>query len=390
MSTTMSPNMNLIVPGVGSEPGPNWAQEVNSDLAIIDSHNHSSGQGIQVQPNGLNINADLTFLGNNAINLKSARFTAQLAAIPNSAPNVGCVYVTGNELYYNDVTGGNQIQITKNGNVNSGAGSISGLPFSGAASYAGGTYTWEGGTSGSPFPATMSNGPVQISPTASFATSVTIQAYSALAASYTITLPTALPLSNGSFLTSDTSGNLSYSSVDFATLTISGGILSVNTAGIQTANIADGAVTNVKLGPLNYFKTSSSGTFTVTGPNNNPVTNLSGSLTTSGKPVMVMLQPDGTVSTVGNMQTTAGSVGSVSGGSGALPALVQILNGATVIASFIFQGNNGSTFYMPPSAQFVDTSVIGTPGTYTYSVNLGTNAQTSQMINCVLIAYELP
>ena len=36
MSFTNSPNMNLPIPTVGGEPGPNYATDVNSSLTLVD------------------------------------------------------------------------------------------------------------------------------------------------------------------------------------------------------------------------------------------------------------------------------------------------------------------------------------------------------------------
>ena len=79
-----SPNMNLIVPipstgvtGTG-DVGPGYAQNISNDLlTTIDTHDHSSGKGVQVTPAGLNINADLSFNNNNANQLRSTRFFSQ-------------------------------------------------------------------------------------------------------------------------------------------------------------------------------------------------------------------------------------------------------------------------------------------------------------------------
>lgn len=84
-----SPNMNLPVPIPGITPGPAWAQYLAQSLNQIDSHNHSFGQGVQIQPNGLNISSDLTFNGNNATQLRTTRFSPQASPIGNASPDVG-------------------------------------------------------------------------------------------------------------------------------------------------------------------------------------------------------------------------------------------------------------------------------------------------------------
>ena len=121
----ITPNMNLPNPVPGVDPGPDYANNLEAALNQIDQHNHSVGQGVLIQPNGLNINSDLPFGGNNATLLNSVRFISLLAPLPSVAPNIGCLYVSGNELYYNDYFGGHQIQITSNGTINATSSGIS-------------------------------------------------------------------------------------------------------------------------------------------------------------------------------------------------------------------------------------------------------------------------
>lgn len=210
--------MNLVVPGVGVEPGPAWANDINADLSILDGHNHSAGQGVQIQPNGININSDLPFNDNNATMLRSVRFSAQGSPIPNSGSDVGCLYVSGNEIYYNDVSGGNQVKITNNGSVNAGAGSISGLPSGTAsASFSAGTFIWQSATNTA---ANMDARSYVFRNSSAGSKGLTLNPPNAMAADYSLTLP-ALPGSQ-SFMTVDVSGNMSgYAS-------ISGGLTGTN------------------------------------------------------------------------------------------------------------------------------------------------------------------
>jgi len=196
--------MNLPNPVPGVDPGPDWADNLSACMIILDQHNHSSGSGQQIQPNGLNINSDLTFQNNNAILLRSARFSPQSVPIPNSGSDVGCLYVSGNELYYNDVTGGNQIKITTNGSVNAGAGSITGLPSGTAsASFAGGTFIWQSATATA---ANMDAGSYVFRNSSANSKGLTLQPPNAMAADYSVTLPS-LPAMQ-SFMTLDSSGNM--------------------------------------------------------------------------------------------------------------------------------------------------------------------------------------
>src|SRR6185437_5151905 len=108
---TTSPNMNLVIPTVGVDPGPDWASNINSSLTILDGHDHSSGKGVQITPSGINISSDLTMVQNNLTNVRSIRLFPQTSplALPT---DVGALYESGVDLYYNDANG-NQIQITK-------------------------------------------------------------------------------------------------------------------------------------------------------------------------------------------------------------------------------------------------------------------------------------
>lgn len=122
-NTSISPNMGLIIPTVGTDPGPDWANNLNASFTLVDQHNHAFGNGVQITPNGLNINSDLTFLGNNGTNFRSLRLLPQTA--PLSLPtDIGCLYESGADLYYNDGNGV-QIQITKQGAVFASSSGIS-------------------------------------------------------------------------------------------------------------------------------------------------------------------------------------------------------------------------------------------------------------------------
>ena len=60
---TTLPMMGLDLPVRGAPGSGVWDDTLDADLALIDSHNHSTGQGTAVPTAGININADLTFGG---------------------------------------------------------------------------------------------------------------------------------------------------------------------------------------------------------------------------------------------------------------------------------------------------------------------------------------
>lgn len=199
---TISPNMSLPVPGVSVTTGPQWATDVNACLSQIDSHDHSSGKGVLITPSGINISSDLNFSSNNAFALRSTRYVPQGSPLA-LGTDIGCLYVSGLDLYYNDVNG-NQVRITTSGSVNAGAGSITGLP-SGTASVAFGSakYTFQ---SAALTPATIDVGSVIIRNTTASANGVTLSPINALGSNYSLVLPV-VPGAT-SFLQLDTSGNI--------------------------------------------------------------------------------------------------------------------------------------------------------------------------------------
>lgn len=208
MASSISPNMSLIVPGVGTEPGPTWASDLNASLGILDQHNHSPGQGIQITPAGININSNLPFNDNNVTTVKTVNFVAQPSSLAGTAPNLGCIYVAGKELVYNDESG-NVVPITNNGSVNAGAGSITGLPNGTAsASYNSGSqsFVWQSATS---TPANLDAGSVIFRNLTSGSDGVTVNPPNALASNYSVTLPPTNSTGGTVLLTYDTSNNIS-------------------------------------------------------------------------------------------------------------------------------------------------------------------------------------
>ncbi len=207
-NTDISPNMNMPVPTVSVDPGPDWATNIDACLSIIDSHTHTAGQGVQITPQAININSDLTFAGNNGTNFRSVRFFPQPGVI-NGASDLGALYENGVDLYYVDGAG-NQVRITQGGSVTGATGTITGLPSGTAsASFAGSTFTFQSATN---TPATINAGTYILGQTVASGKNVTIAAAGAQAANYNLTLPIALP-SATSYTVSDSSGNLSFKAV---------------------------------------------------------------------------------------------------------------------------------------------------------------------------------
>lgn len=221
-NTILSPNMSLPVPIVGVDPGPDWANNYNSALSILDQHNHSSGSGVQIAQTGIRLTANgttfdsLNFNTSNAYGLRSAKFINQASPLALST-DVGSLYESGSNLYFNNGAGV-AVQITSGNSIVGTAGSISGLPSGTAsAAYAGGIFTFQSATS---TPAGLSVGPIAIGQQVASPQQITIQSPNSLAASYSLTLPMALPVST-SFLLSDSAGNISASNATSVALSVS-------------------------------------------------------------------------------------------------------------------------------------------------------------------------
>lgn len=220
----ITPNMNLPAPIVGQDPGPDWATNINACLYAIDSHNHTPGQGVPLNPNSLNINSDLPMNDNNLITARSVRFFPQPAAL-SLGTDLGCLYEAGVDLYYNDGSG-NQIRLTQGGSIVGTAGSIGGLPNGTAsASYAAGTFVWQSATNTS---AVMDFGSAILRNNTANSKGLTLSPPNAMGADYSLTLPN-IP-SVTSIMALDNAGNMSGAyTVDGATIIISSNVIQIPT-----------------------------------------------------------------------------------------------------------------------------------------------------------------
>lgn len=197
----ISPNMNLPVPVVGSTPGPDWANNINSCMSSIDSHDHTPGHGVQISSSALDISSDLALNNNSLTEAKSVVFDAQPSFSTRQA-----IYVISPDLIYNDGNG-NVIRITQGGSVSGSAGTITGLPSGTAsASYqsVGGTFQFQSATN---TPANGTFASLSVAQQTTSPNTITIKSPNSLGASYNFTLPTSVP-SFTSLLTMSTSGVL--------------------------------------------------------------------------------------------------------------------------------------------------------------------------------------
>jgi hypothetical protein len=355
-NSTISPNMNLIIPTVGTDPGPDWANNLNNSLSLIDSHNHTAGQGVQIPSLGLNINSDLTFKSNNATNLNSVQF------VPTTLSTAGAVYESSaGDLWYNNGSG-TAVQITSGNSVAvSGAIGFTGLPSGTAsAAYLGSPYFTFRFQQATNVAANLDIGTITIrypgsypSPTGNY---IQIRASSSLATQYSFTLPATTPTSSGAFLTSDTSGVLSYTNIG-STLSLSGGILSVDTgalSGITGSQLANNTITATQIA-----------NGTITG------TQIQSNVELNGKPTIL----SGAINVTGTIGPTSFMYWGVIDSSGS-----------------IISGSGFSVSYSTPvnvyTINFVDQSFSSTPAVVAIAINNGGSAMIINSLTTTSVTLE--
>lgn len=233
-------NMMLPVPIVGVTIGPEYAIDLNNCFALIDSHDHTPGNGVAITTEALNINADLAMNGYVLNTIGALTLSTQVLA-----PDPGSVYMSGVDLFYIDALG-NEIQITQDGGVAGTPGSIANLTPPASAAYVSGssTFVWESNTS---IAANMDFGAAimrNLSPNSTFA--LTLQPPT-LVSNYSIILPS-LPSANNTFVTMSTAGVQSATvTVDNASLEIASSLIQIKALGVLTSMINTEAVTEPKL-----------------------------------------------------------------------------------------------------------------------------------------------
>lgn len=362
--TTFSPNMNLSLSTVGVDSGLLWEQNLNSSLSIVDAHDHSPGNGVQITPSGLNINSTLGFNNNSANNVSALTLNPQT-----SLSTLYSVYSIGKDLYFNDGNS-NVIQLTASGAVNA---SSSGLTNgTGSASFNSSTlqvYLTASATT----PANIQGGSFLLGNNSVGSKFLTLSPPAAMAANFSLTLPS-LPAQTN-IMTLDSSGNMSaVLNVDNSSLQNSGTVLSVKNAG----------VTRPMLAALGQQISSSCGAFSSTSSSYIDVTNLTVTITTTGRPVFIGLIPDGT--------TSSAFVGA-SANQTLVDMEAKLLRGATNVAQFeVFCGfpsaSTNNTIFVPPGSIFqIDTPAAGT---YVYKLQAKVTVSGTFLFTFVkLIAYEI-
>lgn len=240
MSTTL-PNMGLVQPTLGGSSG-EWDGELNDDLALLDAHDHSPGKGPRIPTSGIGINADLTFGGLYApINLHRLTF-ASIVALSSSNKSL-FVSTSDNELYWRSNAGVN-VKLTNGAALNVAAftGGIGGdyAAVGAAVAYDDSLdrYTFKQESPGNW--ARLACGDVRLFQTGTTeSVFVGLAVPTALASSYTITMPLTAPAST-SPVQMTSAGVLTSGASDAMTV---GGLLTASAGVTATTVQASGLVT---------------------------------------------------------------------------------------------------------------------------------------------------
>jgi hypothetical protein len=339
-------------------------------LALLDQHDHSAGFGVPITPNGMNISSDLSFRSNNLTTARSIRFTP--STISAVTPDLGCIYVNGVDLYYNDLSG-NQIPLTTSGHIAGSVGSISGLTSPATASYSASTFIFRSAANTAAY---LDSSSITIRNLTAGSNGITIAAPNALASNFTINLPSALP-STQSVATIDSSGNIA-TPVAFP---------------IPTAGIATGAVAQANLAARATGSTVGAGGFgtattltSIIQSGATTATIATITITTTGRPVIIML-----VSSPGG--AFASCLGfTISAAGGSVQGLFNVARGSTGVGGSSYYCQCASSTYQTqiplPGVLAIDPVAAGT---YTYTLTMQTLTATNASVTLnypTFVVYE--
>lgn len=117
---------------VGVTTGPTWANTVNTNFTLIDSHDHSPGNGVQISLSSCTVNSNFSMSGFSLLNTNHIQLTDSTSSITSDKLSL---YSSGGDLFYIN-SSGNSVQVTNGNSPAGGNGSIDGLAGSGGtASY---------------------------------------------------------------------------------------------------------------------------------------------------------------------------------------------------------------------------------------------------------------
>lgn len=230
--------MNLNLPVPETTTGPAWAQQLNTQLEdVVAEHDHTSGKGVQLTQEALNITNELTLNNNDLVAARTVRLE-NLAGTPSNPNDTNVLFSENGNLGYINADG-DLIGITVGNaiNVNS-VGGITGLGAPAEASFNAGTFTFKNTAINY---ATVAQGPLELysGVDGNPVNAVTIKSPNNLEDAYDFTMPLNLPEAT-SFLTLGTTGQV--------------GLLA-QALGISTGFIANNAITPAKMATLSRERT---------------------------------------------------------------------------------------------------------------------------------------
>lgn len=359
----VTPNMYLPNPIPSVEIGPNYAYDLNNCLNIVDTHNHTSGQGVQIPPQGININSALTFNNQQATNLQATIFTNQT-----SLATLNALYVIDGELWFNDTT--QPVQLTAGGSVNATATGIS--SGTATASFSAGVLVVN---SAANTPGNIQAGSILIGQQGvSGSNFLTLNPPSSLSGGgYTLTLPSN-PSSNGStqFMQIDTSGNINNSGVAVAN-------------GITASNIANNTITATQIANATITTTQISASAGITGSQLAAAAGITPAQNTSSGYIASSSSSGSFTSTATSLTAVTGVSAGLSTPTSTRPVFISFAGGQIGIT------NNGSSVAGSYTVTFEVRSEIvvtyHTVATFTMTIDLAATQDTIAIpcgaLNCI-------
>lgn len=362
-------NMNLTKPTVSVDSGPGYATTYNSNMDLLDAHDHTTGKGVKLPSGALNIQSDLSLNGYGITT--ASDFTLQAQGSTTSA-KTGRLFAYGVDLYYTDING-NVIRVTQSGGLAGTPGSIASLASPASATWVPGTssFVWQSGVN---IAANLDCRNVILRNNSASSYGLTLSPPSGLAANRTVTLPNIVS-SNAMMLSIDANGQM-YARVN------------------ESVGQQESAVLNFSLDSTSGKTTvTSSISFTIASVTNSLIT-----ITTTGRPVIVKLMPAGGASLRGPYGP-ASSVYALSNGSYTQSAffLTMERNGSTTFEQGVVPSSvgtasvYGSVIIPPSSFEWFDSPPAGT---HSYGLSAVVQALLGKyaygaISNAKLIVYEL-
>ena len=206
------PNMGLITPVPGADSG-TWDDKINTSLATVDSHDHTSGKGVAITPAALDINDNIEMTSFGLLNTGQIDFTE----VPDLTSGAQTLFVSSadGELYWRNDAGTN-VQLTSGATINvslaSGiAGDYSSAGAEVAYDSANKLYTFKDESSPTKKWARVASGPLRM-----YEYNTTESVYlehiidPTLASSYTLIWPAALPATEPAHFRVNPSGLIEY------------------------------------------------------------------------------------------------------------------------------------------------------------------------------------